>query len=172
MTIKRAAWTDELAWQYGMARSYLEDVRTEDMKQGSGAWREPQMILNRPQRIPATGERLPVELMDIGEHPLRSQSEDSRTLAAAGEEAIEVRVPWAMLGFSDPSSRRLTVPRADGTVAPSCSRTTGAPRSRSMPTTASSWPRPIRAMAGKPGSRSSTPSAESAAGRTSPTFLR
>jgi len=37
------------------------------------------------------------------------------TVASSGE-VLELRLPWALLGFADPSSRTLTVPRADGTV--------------------------------------------------------
>jgi hypothetical protein len=32
---------------------------------------------------------------------------------------VELRLPWAMLGLADPSSRQLTDPQPDGTIGPS-----------------------------------------------------
>ena len=35
---------------------------------------------------------------------------------AGGGKTVELRIPWAMLTFSDPSSRQVWVPKADGSV--------------------------------------------------------
>ena len=79
------------------------------------------MILNRPYRVPGTGERRPVELLDVG--ALRwgtadpaARDFDSRVTVAGGEDFVELRIPWALLTYSDPSSHSVRVPKADGSV--------------------------------------------------------
>jgi hypothetical protein len=113
LEIQRAAWTDELAFVYGLGFGYL-DVRAADLRQGSGVWRRPQLILNRPLEIPVTGQSIPIELQDLSRHPWRGEEEDSRTLGAREQQVVELRIPWALLGFADPSSRTLVSPRPDG----------------------------------------------------------
>jgi hypothetical protein len=111
----KAAWTDVLAFQYGVARDYLE-VDAASLERGSGAWREPQLILNRPYTMPSTGEQRPVELFPLSPLRVGDEGRDERTLVGLRGPVVELRLPWAMLGFADPSSRRLTVPRRDGSV--------------------------------------------------------
>jgi hypothetical protein len=77
-------------------------------------------MLNRPYTVPSTGERRPVELKDIGSLPWgtgdpSARGFDVRTLAAGGGSLVELRIPWALLGFADPSDRSVFVPHADGT---------------------------------------------------------
>jgi hypothetical protein len=111
----RAAWTDPLPFQYGLARKYLRvDPRT--LRRGSGAWREPQQILNAPHTIPASGEKTPVELYPLSPLHVGSAAADSRNLVAMKGPVVELRLPWALLGFADPSSRQLTDPKPDGTI--------------------------------------------------------
>jgi len=45
-----AAWTDVLAFRYGVRRDSLDADRA-DLRRGSGAWRPPQLILNRPYTV-------------------------------------------------------------------------------------------------------------------------
>jgi hypothetical protein len=111
----KAAWTDVLAFQYGVARDYL-DVDEAALEPGSGAWREPQMILNRPYTVPTTGERRAAELFPLSPLRVGDEARDERNLVALRGPVVELRVPWALLGLADPSSRLLTVPRRDGTV--------------------------------------------------------
>jgi hypothetical protein len=111
----KAAWTDVLAFQYGVARDYL-DVDPASLEPGSGAWREPQMIVNRPYTVPSTGEERPVELFPLSPLHVGDEARDERNLVAMTGPVVELRLPWALLGFADPSSRRMTVPRRDGGV--------------------------------------------------------
>jgi hypothetical protein len=79
------------------------------MKEGSGTWVHPLQITNRPYTVPATGAEHPVELHDLGNLPIGnadpgSDDFDNRTLVAARGKVIELRLPWALLGYSDPSS--------------------------------------------------------------------
>jgi hypothetical protein len=111
----KAAWTDVLAFQYGIARDYLA-VDPASLERGSGAWREPQLILNRPYTIPSTGEQRPVELFSLSPLRVGAEARDERNLVALRGRVVELRIPWALLGLADPSSRQLTVPSPDGTV--------------------------------------------------------
>jgi len=84
------------------------------------AWHLQRQIVNRSLTLPATGERLPAEFFDVG--ILRSGTTDpadplfdSRTTWAVGD-VVEVRVPLAMLGFSDPSSLQAFLVAPDSTV--------------------------------------------------------
>ncbi|MDX6554037.1 MAG: hypothetical protein QOD86_232 [Miltoncostaeaceae bacterium] len=119
-TIRQAAWTDPIGFLYGVKHDFV-DVDRADLEVGSGAWVSPRLILNRPQRVPGTGETLPTELVDVGTLPWGTadpgaEGFDDRHLIDADGEAVEVRIPWALLTFADPSSRRVLVPRADGTM--------------------------------------------------------
>lgn len=117
-TINQAAWTDPLLHQYGLGLKMLP-VDAADLQPGSGVWTRPTLMLNRAYTVPTTGERRPVELKDLGDLPWgsgdpRARNFDVRTLAAGGGSLVELRIPWAMLGFADPSARSVMVPRADG----------------------------------------------------------
>jgi len=62
--------------------------------------------------LPATGEQRPVELheldpLEIGTGDPGADGFDSRTLVAARGKVVEIRLPWALLGFADPSSLTL-----------------------------------------------------------------
>ena len=119
-TIRQAAWTDPIAALYGVRHDFVEVDRAH-LEEGSGAWVTPRLILNRPQRIPGTGRTLPTELVEVGTLPWGSADPedgdfDERHLIDADGEVVEIRVPWALLTFSDPSSRRLLTPRPDGAL--------------------------------------------------------
>jgi hypothetical protein len=108
----QAAWWEPTRVRYGpLGRGYL-DVNRADLEPGSGAWVHPLQIVNRPYVVPATGERRPVEVHEFDNLPIgtadpSSEDFDARTLVAAQEEVVEVRLPWALLGYSDPSSLTL-----------------------------------------------------------------
>jgi hypothetical protein len=84
-------------------------------------------MLNRPYTVPSTGERRPVEVKDLGTLPWgtgdpAARGFDVRTLAAGNGSLVELRIPWALLGFSDPSDRAVLVSHDDGSFT---SRRTG-----------------------------------------------
>jgi hypothetical protein len=107
----QAAWWEPTRIRYGLGRGFVE-VDAAEMQAGSGAWVRPLQIVNRPYRVPATGEERPVEIHEIGPLPIgsgdpKSPDFDVRTLVAADGNVIEIRLPWALLGFADPSSLTL-----------------------------------------------------------------
>lgn len=115
----QAAWTDPIAFQYGMHYHYVP-YKAPDLQVDSGAWVSPRLVLNRPLTIPATGQHFGIEVMDLGAlhwgttNPAAPDF-DSRNLIMARGTVIEIRLPWEMLTFSDPSSRQVYVPHPDGT---------------------------------------------------------
>jgi hypothetical protein len=67
-------------------------------------------MLNRPH-----GGR-PAELADLGTLRVGPFAADDRNLVHGRGRVLDVRLPWALLGFSDPSALAAWAPRADGTL--------------------------------------------------------
>jgi len=80
-------------------------------------WKPYDLIVNRPLTVPSTKQKLPLELQDAGIlrygtwDPSDPQS-DSRSIWHRTGDDLVVRVPWALLGFADPSSHEVGVPKA------------------------------------------------------------
>jgi hypothetical protein len=98
---------------YGAAHGYV--------RVGDRRWVSPRLLLNRPYTVPGTGKRRRAELLDLGR--LRWGTADPQApdfdcrVTVAGDEAVtELRIRWALPGFSDPSRHRVVVPWPDGTV--------------------------------------------------------
>ncbi|MCP4963522.1 MAG: hypothetical protein GY925_30175 [Actinomycetia bacterium] len=90
-----------------------------DVEEGSGVWNPQRLIINRPLHIPVVDIERPAEWFDLNPLPTGSSEPasplfDSRTLWAASGSVIEMRVPWAVIGFSDPSSRSGLAVSRDG----------------------------------------------------------
>jgi hypothetical protein len=98
----QAAWTDSIAWQYGVARSFVP-VHRADLEQGSGVWDAPRLILNRPTLIRPEHVVHPTELVDVGTFRWGDWAEPTNLVRAHGD-AVDVRIPWMLLTFADPSS--------------------------------------------------------------------
>ena len=114
------ASNDQYVILYGKARGYFE-YEAAALREGSGAWDLQRLITNRPLTVPSTGERLPVESVPVGDLRFGTSDPDdpafdSRVTWAAGA-VLEVRLPWQMIGFSDPSSRLALAVRPDGALA-------------------------------------------------------
>jgi hypothetical protein len=118
--LHEAASTDPIGFLYGLKRPYVP-VREADLEPSSGAWVRPHLLLNRPYTVPRTGEKRPTELLDIsalrwGTADPKARAFDDRVTVAGGGDVVELRIPWAMLTFTDPSSHQVWVPKADGSV--------------------------------------------------------
>ena len=117
----QAAWWEPTRVLYGpLGLGYVE-VNRAHLKAGSGAWVHPLQIVNKPYVVPATGENRSVELHELDSLPIgtgdpSSPDFDNRTLVAAGGKVVEVRLPWALLGYSDPSSLMLVEVHAKGSI--------------------------------------------------------
>jgi hypothetical protein len=78
-------------------------------------WQRFQLVLSRDLVIPTTGQKLPAELFDAGvlrygSWDPQDPKSDSRALWRVDGSTLAVRVPWALAGFGDPSSRRVLMP--------------------------------------------------------------
>jgi hypothetical protein len=113
-TIVRAGFADPTQWEWGVHEK-LFPVDMSALRPGSGKWFSPSLILSRPNTVPSTGEHRPAEFKDLGTLPWGAGRSDVRNLADGGRGVVELRIPWSLLGFADPSSRSVFVPRADGT---------------------------------------------------------
>jgi hypothetical protein len=85
-----------------------------------GAWAPPRLLLTRPETVPSTGQALPAQALDLsrlrwGRAPAAGGTDD-RVLAAGRGPLVELRIPWGLLTYADPSSHLVTVPHPDGTV--------------------------------------------------------
>jgi hypothetical protein len=119
-TLLQAAWLDPLPWLYGLIRDYVPFDEAA-MQTGSGAWVKPRQILNRPLTVPGVGEQ-PAEFADRSELPWGTGDPDAdgfdrRHLAMGKGRVLELRLPWGLLGYADPSSHRVLRGRPDGTMA-------------------------------------------------------
>jgi hypothetical protein len=115
-----AAFALNLAGQTGQAylRDALDpmpldfDVPAAERGPTPSGWKPFQLVVDRSLTVPTSKERLPVELQNAGllRHgtwdPADAQA-DSRSLWHLDGDDLVLRVPWAMLGFADPSSHRV-----------------------------------------------------------------
>jgi hypothetical protein len=116
----QAAWLDPLPWLYGITHDYVE-FDTRAMRPASGAWSKPRQIVNRPLAVPGVG-RQPAEFVDQsvlkwGSGDPDADGFDRRNLVMGGGHVLELRVPWALIGYADPSSHRSLRGKPDGTMA-------------------------------------------------------
>jgi hypothetical protein len=109
------AWVDPISFMYGVARDYVP-VDRKDLEPDSGAYVPARLILNRPYVVPTTGEQRPTELIDVGKLKWGSPETDSRTTVAGDGAIVELRIPWGLLTFSDPSSHTAWQTRPNGTI--------------------------------------------------------
>ena len=104
----------------GRRLGFFETVDA-DLREGSGVWNPQRLNVNRPLTVPVLGIEQPIEWFDLNPLPTGSSDpgaddHDSRTIWAAADSVVEMRVPWAMVGLSDPSSRAALVVGPDGAL--------------------------------------------------------
>ena len=88
----------------------------------SGQWVPQRLLINRPLTVPITNESWPAQWFELnpmitGSSDPGAKDFDSRTTWAARDRVIELRLPWAMLGFSDPSSLQALTVTDEGQLA-------------------------------------------------------
>ena len=117
--VSRPTSLDPLLAQYGDAGGlgYLH-VDANALQPGSGAWTHPALMISRPFTDPSTGQSHPVETFDISSLPWGSAdpalpTADSRNLIDDDATRLELRIPWMLLGYADPSSHLVLVPKGN-----------------------------------------------------------
>ncbi len=116
---------DDPFWvTYGLSRHFVDRVKPAyPPGPGVGIWHLQRQITNRPLVVPSTGERLGAEWFDAGRLRFGSADPadprfDCRVTWAAGD-CVEIRLPYALIGFADPSSLRALALSRDGALATS-----------------------------------------------------
>jgi hypothetical protein len=113
-----AAFTLDLVSRTGQAylRNELDplplDHPARDSVRGASVpgWKRYELVVNRALTIPGSGEKLAGEIQNAGALRYGTPADDSRALWYLEGDDLVVRVPWAMLGYADPSSHRVGVP--------------------------------------------------------------
>jgi hypothetical protein len=82
-------------------------------------WKPFSLIVDRPLTVPTTGQKIPLELQNAGilrygPWDPNDPAADSRSIWHVDGGDLVVRVPWALLGFADPSSHEVAVPKLTG----------------------------------------------------------
>jgi 8-oxo-dGTP pyrophosphatase MutT (NUDIX family) len=91
-------------------------VPSSERGQAPVGWKPFSLIVNRRLTVPSTKQKLPLELQDAGilrygSWDPRDPHADSRSIWHRDGDDLVVRVPWALLGFADPSSHEVAVPK-------------------------------------------------------------
>ena len=79
---------------------------------GNGVFVESQQVICNEMKMPLTGQTVPVQLWDTGKmvygnsNPASNQY-DSKADFCAGNGFVEMRIPWLLLNFADPSSGKI-----------------------------------------------------------------
>ena len=105
--IAHAAWVDPVSVRNRLHTSLAEA----DIAPGSGVWVSPRLVVQRASQHPDTHEPRPFRTIDVGllrrGNAPRAGGGDDRVLVADRGTTVELRIPWALLTFADPSSHRL-----------------------------------------------------------------
>jgi hypothetical protein len=102
---------DPHTWLYGEQLNYMPDPVIEDDPQ-AGVFLPWRLALNRPLILPQTKRKMPFEDYEVGRmRPGITDPSDPRFDSLADWYAkgnvLEVRIPWTMLGYTDPSTLRV-----------------------------------------------------------------
>ncbi len=79
---------------------------------GKGEFRIVRQVISGKLTMPLTGQEIPAQFWDTGKmlygtSDPRSEAFDSRADFHAGDGFVEIRIPWMLLNFADPSSGRI-----------------------------------------------------------------
>jgi hypothetical protein len=119
--LRHATWMDPVPFEMGVAEKYMPVV-AKDLVPGSGSWSNPSQVVSKPLTIPSTGEELPLDMIPFGDlrwgsNDPKKPNFDDRNLVNGSGSVLELRIPWGMIGFSDPSLKLVLRPQSDGKMA-------------------------------------------------------
>jgi hypothetical protein len=118
--LRIAAWADPMPFEFGIAKKEL-NINPADLVTGSGAWNNPAQIVSRKLIVPSSREVLNIDTIPYGDlrwgtNNPKSAAFDDRALVNGAGKVLELRIPWGMIDFADPSSKLLLRPKPDGTM--------------------------------------------------------
>jgi hypothetical protein len=102
---------DQHTWLYGKKLDYMPDPVIEDDPQ-KGVFLPWKLALNRPLVLPQSKRKIPFEDYEVGRmkpgitDPSDPKFDSLADWYAEGD-VLEVRIPWTMLGYTDPSTLRV-----------------------------------------------------------------
>lgn len=113
--IWHAAWVDPIGMRYGGFADpgfRLFPTRRADLTPGSGAWVPLRQLLSYPLVVPTTGRRIAADVVDSsrllwGPTDPSSPDFDDRHMVMGTGGFLEVKIPWGMATFADPSSHQV-----------------------------------------------------------------
>ena len=97
---------DAFQFSYSHQNPYFDSLPGQ-YEQDSGFFNPIYLALNRPMSLPETGIETPFMRAETGRLHYGSVSDDSLADFCAGEGFVEIRLPWGLIGFMDPSSRQV-----------------------------------------------------------------
>jgi hypothetical protein len=102
---------DPHTWRYGKKLDYLPDPTIEEDPR-AGVFSPWKLALNRPLVLPQSKRKIPFEDYEVGKmEPGITDPSDPEFDSLADwydeENVLEVRIPWTMLGYTDPSTHRV-----------------------------------------------------------------
>lgn len=100
---------------------YFEPAKSATRGEEAG-WHQLRLLTSYPLLVPSTSEEVPAESFAVGELVYGSNDPssvqfDSRAVWYRTADVVEIRVPYAAIGISDPSSRQALQVGADGLLA-------------------------------------------------------
>ena len=114
------ASNDPFGVRYGLLAGYFP-AESADFVDGSRAWNEIRLLTSNPLVVPVTGAEIPAESFGVGQlvHGSTDPNDaafDSRATWYRTGDTVELRVPYASIGISDPSSLQALRVHSDGAV--------------------------------------------------------
>lgn len=91
---------------------YSTQELAEYAKKGSGNFKMFQQVISNEMHMPATGQVVPIQFWDTGNMRYGTSNRadaqyDSLADFCAGNGFVEIRIPWMLLNFADPSSGKI-----------------------------------------------------------------
>lgn len=105
------SYYDSFQYSYSVQTSFFEIV-PEQLTKNSGCFNPIYLAMNRPLHMPETGvttefERFDTGKLRYGNGDQKSADYNSQSDFFAGADFVEIRLPWMLLGFMDPSTKEV-----------------------------------------------------------------
>ena len=110
---------DVFQYSYARLHAFFEELPGQYEKD-AGYFNPIYLAMNRPMLLPQTGETTPFERFETGRLHYENAREDTLSDFCAGNGLVEIRLPWQLIGFMDPSSKLVIgdLIEADGRIEP------------------------------------------------------
>ncbi|MBQ3379710.1 MAG: family 2 glycosyl transferase [Clostridia bacterium] len=97
---------DIFQYSYSHMHSFFDPLPGQ-YEDNSGYYNPIYIAMNRPMYMPETGETTEFSRHETGRLRYGDAKEDSLADICAGENCVEIRLPWQLIGFMDPSQKQV-----------------------------------------------------------------